>query len=77
MIGRDFVAKLELESLLLRLLKRNRHNRMAFEYLMAHYLLTDKLEKLVANLYRFGDFDYPQLPRHCQEALIIYQETTG
>jgi hypothetical protein len=66
-----------LETMLQGLLERNRRNRMALEYLMAHYLLTRQLDKLVANLYRFDDFDYPRLPRHCQEALILHLATTG
>jgi len=65
----------DLETVLQLLLSRNRHNRMAFEYLMAHYLLTRQLDKLVANLDRFDDFDDPHLPRHCEEALAIYLET--
>jgi len=50
---------------------------MAFEYLMAHYLLTRQLDKLAANLHRFEDFSYTRLPRHCEEALMIYLATGG
>ena len=39
-----------LETMLERLLERNPRNRMAFEYLMAHYLLTRQIDKMVANL---------------------------
>ncbi len=66
-----------LERMLQGLLERNPGNRMAFEYLMAHYLLTRQLDRLVANLRRLDDFDYQRLPRHCEEALLIYLETTG
>ena len=65
----------DLETTLRRLLEANRQNRMAFEYLMAHYLLTRQIDKLVANLDRFDDFGDPHLPRHCDEALAIYLET--
>ena len=78
MVTRDSVGDVAgLETMLEGLLERNRRNRMAFEYLMAHYLLTRQLDKLVANLHRLDDFDYPRLPRHCEEALVIYLATTG
>jgi len=66
----------DLEKMLLGLLERNPRNRMAVEYLMAHYLLTRQLDKLVANLHRFDDVDLARLPRHCEEALVIYLATT-
>ena len=34
---------------------------MAFEYLMAYYLLTRRIDKMVANLHRFDDFDQARL----------------
>ena len=77
MVVRDSIGPMGLETLLLQLLERNRHNRMAFEYLMAHYLLTGQLEKMAANLRRLDDFDMAQLPRHCEEALLILMEQTG
>jgi tetratricopeptide (TPR) repeat protein len=58
------------------LLRRNPHNRMAFEYLMANYLLTRELGKLVANLGRLDDFHCPALPRHYEEAVLLYQDET-
>ena len=77
MVTDDFIGMPNAEKMLQRLLQRNRRHRMAFEYLMAHYLLTQQLDKLVANLYRLDDFEYPHLPRHCAEALVMYQEATG
>ncbi len=64
------------ERLLTGLLERTPGNRMAFEYLMAHYLLTRQADKLAANLHRFDDFDYPHLPRHYEEALLIHMVAT-
>lgn len=58
------------------LLRRNKHNKMAFEYLMAHYLLTKQLDKLVENLPRLDDFGYKSIPRHYQEAILLYIGTT-
>ena len=75
MVVRDAIGEVErLEAMLEGLLERDRRNRMAFEYLMAHYLLTRQIDKLAANLDRFDDFQYPHLPRHCEEALVIYSE---
>lgn len=77
MVTRDSLDDVaDLERMLLGLLERNPRNRMAVEYLMAHYLLTRQLDKLVANLRRFDDVDLARLPRHCEEALVIYLATT-
>lgn len=62
--------------LLSRLLQNNPHNRMAFEYLMAWYLLTKQLEKFVAELGRLDDFNYPAIPRHYEEAVLLYGQLT-
>jgi len=65
------------ERILLALLQKNRYNRMAFEYLMAWYLLTGQLDKLVQNLDRLDDFNYEGIPRHYEEAILIYEVLTG
>lgn len=67
----------EIEDILLALLEKNRHNKMAFEYLMAHYLRIRHPDKVVANIRRLGDFAYPRMPRHYQEAVLIYVAVTG
>ena len=78
MVVRDSVDDTaRLETMLLQLLDRNNRNQMAFEYLMAHYLLTRQLDKLAANLGRLDDFDHPGFPRHCEEALLIHLASTG
>ena len=77
MVVHDAIGPFDEESLLRQLLDRNKQNRMAFEYLMAHYLLTRQLDKIVANLPRLDEFDFPHLPRHLEEAVVIYLETTG
>ena len=77
MVRRDSLDAVQvLESMLRGLLERNPRNRMAFEYLMAHYLLTRQLDKLVANLQRLDDFGYPSMPRHYEEALIMHLRGT-
>jgi hypothetical protein len=60
------------EKTLLWLLEKNSQNRMAFEYLMAWYMLNKNLGKLVPNLERLQDFGYRELPTHYEEAAIIY-----
>jgi hypothetical protein len=67
----------ETDDFYLMLLNRNRVNKMAFEYLMARYMLTGQLEKVVKNINRLDDFDYPQVPRHYAEAALLYTALTG
>jgi hypothetical protein len=64
------------EKWLNQLLSRNKNNKMAFEYLMAHYLLNGQLDKFVENLPRLDDFGYENIPRHYQEAILLYAGTT-
>lgn len=65
------------EALLTHYLQFNPTNRMAFEYLMAHYLLTLDLRKLVDRLWQLDNFSYPHIPRHYEEALLLYQNLSG
>ncbi|MBN2019786.1 MAG: hypothetical protein JW749_06130 [Sedimentisphaerales bacterium] len=55
------------------LLRKNKNNKMAFEYLMAHYLLERQLDKFVENLPRLDDLGYKNIPRHYQEAILVYK----
>ncbi|UCD51471.1 MAG: hypothetical protein JSW27_02340 [Phycisphaerales bacterium] len=61
------------EQILTGLLEQNPRNRMAFEYLMASYLLTRQLDKVIANLDRLADFDYEGMPTYFEEALLIWR----
>lgn len=65
------------EQMLMRLLERNRHNRMAFEYLMAYYTLLGRLRDFAANLRRLDDFDYESIPRHYEEAILLCRSVAG
>jgi len=56
----------------LQLLKKNRRNRLAFEYMMACYLLNGQVDKLVANIGLLKNFGYKRLPRYYEEAIVIY-----
>jgi len=67
----------EAEILILHVLEGNRHNRMAFEYLMSFYMQTGELKKFANNIMRLDDFDYSKIPRHYEEAILIYEMITG
>lgn len=64
------------ESLLQALLETNPHNRMAFEYLMTSYLLHRQLNQFIGTIERLNDFEYTEVPRIYQEALLIYMYGT-
>jgi hypothetical protein len=51
-------------------------DKMAFEYLMAVHLLTKRLDIFVQNLDRLDDFGYSQIPRHYEEAILLYSAMT-
>ncbi len=63
------------ENMLSHLLERNRGNRMAFEYLMAWYLLNRQLTRFVNRLEDLRDLGYETLPRHYEEAVLVYTAT--
>ena len=64
------------EQMLLDLLEQNRQNHAAFECLMALYLLATEFDEFVQNLDRLNDFDYRQVPRHYEEAVLVYEFNT-
>ncbi|MBN2000971.1 hypothetical protein JW935_25725, partial [candidate division KSB1 bacterium] len=55
------------------LVKENSENRMAFEYLMAYYLLDCKIGNIINNIQNFKRPAYNRIPRNIQEALLIIQ----
>ncbi len=54
------------------LLDKNPGNKLAFEYLMAVYLLTGQLDQIVANIGCLNDLGYNRIPRCYEEAILIY-----
>ncbi|OHB80177.1 MAG: hypothetical protein A2Z25_02345 [Planctomycetes bacterium RBG_16_55_9] len=54
------------------LLERNPQNRMAFEYLMAWYMLNRYLGKLVQKIELLPALGYAEAPRHYEEAALLY-----
>jgi hypothetical protein len=65
------------EAMLQGLLQANPRNQMAFEYLMACYLITQRTDKLVANFHRLDDFGCREIPRHYEEAILIHSNQTA
>lgn len=65
------------EKLLLELFNDNTSNRMAFEYLMGHYLISGRLEKFANNISRLKDLNFNKIPVHYAEGILTYQSITG
>ena len=76
MLEKD-VANIDVESLLLELLEKNRYNRMAFEYLMAYYLMERRVDKVAENFARLDELGYKDIPRNYEEAILLHSLDTG
>ena len=76
MLRKDYVGDWSTEQILQQCLEANPSNRMAFEYLLAHYLLTSDMEGFASVAPRLKDF-YPELPTHVQEALLGFRNEIG
>jgi hypothetical protein len=57
------------------LLDKNKNNKMAFEYMMAFYLLAGQVDMVVANLGHLNDLGYEKLPQYYEEAIVVYMGT--
>ncbi len=66
------IAGISFEPLLKRLLQDHPDHRLAFEYLMAHFLLTHQRAELVRGLPLLGPLGYTRLPRHWAEAVLVH-----
>ncbi len=60
--------------LLQHLLRANSHNRMAFEYLTVHHLLNLDLDHLLGQLSLLDELGYTDIPRHYEEAILLFQQ---
>jgi hypothetical protein len=76
MLRRDYVGDWTTEEILQQCLDANPSNRTAFEYLLAHYLLTSDMKGLASLAPRLRDF-YRELPTHVQEALLGFSNVNG
>ncbi len=75
--GYPGTGKDSVEQILTGLLVENPHNKMAFEYLMACYLLAGRVDKIAANVGRLDDLGYQAIPVLYEEALLIYLDSPG
>jgi len=73
----DTVEIQTVEPYMLDFLEVNPHNRIAFEYLMVYYLKSRQVGKIAKNMYRFRDFGYKKVPRHFEEAILLYVSQSG
>lgn len=55
----------------------NPNNRKAFECEMAWLMLIKDIEGVVNNLYRLKELGYTKIPRHLEEAALIYNNSKG
>ena len=58
---------------LIKLLEENENNKMAFEYLMAYYLLDYNLDDLIKHIDHFKKLGYKKYPRHIEEAILLIE----
>jgi len=72
MVRVDSVAPQSVEELLQALLRNDPRNKMAFEFLMAHYLSTGRPDKVVERCEQPTGCEYHRLPRHFQEAIVVH-----
>lgn len=78
LVNSDYAASgISAEYLLRQLLQSNRRNRMAFEYLMAHYLLTGQQDALVREFAALDDFGIWETPRHLEETALASLSAKG
>ena len=66
-----------IEEMLTGLLEHNPGNRMAFEYLMACYLLAGQLDKIAENIWCLNHLGYQDVPTLYEEAMLIYYGARG
>jgi hypothetical protein len=76
MLRTDYVGDWSTEQILLQCLEANPTNKMAFEFLLTHYMLTSDLKGIASLAPRLKDF-YHDLPTHVQEALVGYRNENG
>ena len=70
------VGGISFESMLKRLPQETPDHRLAFEYLMAYYLLKHERAELVSRLPLLRPLGYDHLPRHYAEAVLVHSLET-
>ena len=70
-----FMSYQQPDYVLLMLLQTNPEHRLAFEYLMAYYMLQKDIERVILCMNNFFEnFDYADIPVHYEEALVVYKD---
>ncbi len=70
--GNPRLYKESIEEMFTGLLGHNPGNNMAFEYLMAFYLLAGQLDKIAENIEHLDRLGYRDIPTLYEEAMLIY-----
>jgi hypothetical protein len=73
----DFLVSPTEPKLCLAEMIKNTNNKMVFEYFMACCLLDGQISRFMEHLYLLNSFDYLKIPRHFEEAMLIYNQLTG
>lgn len=68
---------IEADDFFRQLLDKNKNNKMAFEYMMAFYLLTGQTGKIVENIGYLNEMGYERLPQYYEEAIAMYTISSG
>lgn len=77
-IETDFIVNTQMPSFDFdALLKQNNSNKTAFEYLMAYYLMERQLGNFINRLEFLTKLDYKEIPKHYEEAYLIYRLQGG
>lgn len=76
--GDDFLIRLkDQQANVLLLLKSNPGNTKAFEYVVAWYLLERNVGNAVGEVTKLKDLGYTRIPRHIEEAYLVFVANTG
>lgn len=73
----DFLVSPTEPKLCLEELLKNTKNKMAYEYFMACCLLDGRISPFMKHLQLLNSFNYTKIPRHFEEAMLIYNQITA
>lgn len=76
--GKDFFIYVDsAENNLPQLVNTNMRNTKAYEYLMSWLMLNKNVEAVVNNTALLKKMGYSRIPRHIEEAILMYHNSTG
>jgi hypothetical protein len=76
--GNDFFIYVDsAENNLPMLVNANMNNKKAYEYLMSWLMLNKNVEAVINNTALLKGMGYTRIPRHIEEAILMYQNSTG